>query len=157
MDTFIKQLAKTGGEIVGKKFGKIGVKYTKKDAKDVVTEADLAANKVITNAIKKKYPNHSIISEETGEEMTGSDYCWIIDPLDGTLNFATNVPLFGTMIGLAYKGEMILSAIYFPCTKEMLFAKRGKGAFLNGKRVHCSAQKKWNQSYGIFSVLLNVP
>jgi len=152
MDAFIKQITKEAGEVVGKKFGKIGVKYTKKDSKDVVTEADLAANKIITDAIKKKYPAHSIISEETGEELTNSEYCWIIDPLDGTLNFATNVPLFGTMVGLAHKGEMILAAMYFPMTKELLYAKRGKGAFLNGKRIHCSEQKKREESYGIIDV-----
>ncbi len=154
MDSFIKEIAIKGGEIVGKKFGKIGVKYTKKDAKDVVTEADILANKFITNAIKKKYPSHSIISEEADKEIKNSDYCWIIDPVDGTLNFTTNVPLFGTMIGLAYKGEMILSAIYFPCSKELLFAKRGKGVYLNGKRAYCSKQKKWEESYGVISVLL---
>lgn len=156
MDTFIKQLAKQSGEIVGRKFGKIGVKYTKKDAKDVVSEADLAANAFIVKAIKKKYPDHSIISEETGTETRNSEYCWIIDPVDGTLNFVTGVPLFGTMIGLAHKGKMILAAIYFPCTKELLFAKKGSGAYLNGKRrVHCSEKKKWNESYGILPVSMS--
>ncbi len=152
MDTFIKQITKEAGELVGKKFGKVGVKYTKRNVTDVVTEADLAANKYIVGAIKKKYPSHSIISEETGENGVQSEYTWIIDPLDGTLNFATKVPLFGTMIGLAHKGKMILAAIYFPCTKELLFAKKGKGAYLNGKKVSCSSKKNWTESYGILDV-----
>ena len=154
MDAFIKQITKEAGEMTGKKFGKIGIKYQKRNVKDVVTEADLAGNKMIVTAIKKKYPTHSIVSEEADAEMKDSDYCWIIDPIDGTLNFATNVPLFGTMVGLAHKGKMILAAMYFPSTKELLFAKHGKGAYLNGKRIHCSQQKKMEESYGVIDVFV---
>lgn len=149
MDTFIKQITKEAGIAILKKFGKIGVKYTKLDATDVVTEADLIANKIITSAIKKKYPTHSIISEETGEHQNGAEYCWIIDPLDGTRNFSTKTPMFAVMIGLARNGKIELATIYNPCTDELLFAKKGGGAFLNGKRVHCSEHKTWKDSWGL--------
>ncbi len=149
METFIKQITVEAGEAIFKKFGKIGVKYTKADATDVVTEADLIANKILVSAIKKKYPNHAIISEETGEHQTGAEYCWIIDPLDGTRNFTTRVPMFGVLVGLARNGQMELATIYNPCTKELFFAKKGKGAFLNGKRTFCSSHTTWADSYGI--------
>jgi myo-inositol-1(or 4)-monophosphatase len=151
MKTFIKQITKEAGAAILKKFGKIGVKYTKADATDVVTEADLAANKIITDAIKKKYPTHAIISEETGEHQNGAEYCWIIDPLDGTRNFSTKTPMFAVMIGLARNGKIELATIYNPCTNELFFAKKGKGTFLNGKKVHCSEHRSWVNGWGFVS------
>ena len=152
MEEFVKKITKEAGAAILKKFGKAGVKYTKKDASDVVTEADLKANDIITKAIKKKYPSHAIISEETGEYQSGAEYCWIIDPLDGTRNFLTRTPMFAVMIGLARNGKIELATIYNPCTDELFFAKKGKGVFLNEKRVYCSQQKTWKNSWGIVSV-----
>jgi len=152
MEKFIKQITKEAGIAILRKFGKIGVKYTKKDATDVVTEADLTANNIITNAIKKKYPSHAIISEETGEHQNGAEYCWIIDPLDGTRNFLTRTPMFAVMIGLAHNEKMELATIYNPCTDELFFAKKGDGAFLNDKKVTCSQRKAWENSWGLTSV-----
>ena len=152
METFIKRITKEAGDAILKKFGKIGVKYTKEDAVDVVTEADLISNKILIGAIKKKYPTHAIISEETGEHQNGAEYCWIIDPLDGTRNFATRTPMFGVLVGLARNGKMEMATIYNPCTDELFFAQRGKGSFLNGKRTHCSKHKTWADSYGLVNV-----
>jgi myo-inositol-1(or 4)-monophosphatase len=152
MEKFIKQITKKAGTAILKKFGKVSVKYTKENAADVVTEADLAANNIITKAIKKKYPSHAIISEETGEHQNGAEYCWIIDPLDGTRNFLTRTPMFAVMIGLAHNGKMELATIYNPCTDELFFAKKGRGTFLNGKKVRCSQQKTWKNSWGLTSV-----
>lgn len=151
MEKFIKQITREAGDAILKKFGKIGVKYTKKDATDVVTEADLIANNILIRAIKKKHPTHAIISEETGEHQNGAEYCWIIDPLDGTRNFTTKVPMFGVMVGLARNGKMEMATIYNPCTNELFFAQKGKGAFLNGKKAHCSEHKTWADSYGLVS------
>ncbi len=155
MDAFIKQITKEAGELVGKKFGKVQAAKTKAHANDPVTATDIATNKFIVKAIKQKYPEHSIISEEADADLKNSEYCWIIDPIDGTLNFAAGVPLFGTMVGLTKNGEMYMAAMYFPCTKELIFAKKGSGAFLNGKRVHCSEQKKFEESYGVVHVFVN--
>ncbi len=155
METFIKQITQKAGDAILKKFGKIGVKYTKENATDVVTEADLISNKIIIDAIKKKYPTHGIISEETGEYQRDAEYCWIIDPLDGTRNFSTKTPMFGVMIGLARNGEMELATIYNPCTNELLFAKKGKGAFLSGKKIHCSEHKTWKDSWGLATVSIS--
>ncbi|MFA5155268.1 MAG: inositol monophosphatase family protein [Patescibacteria group bacterium] len=148
-ERFIKQITRAAGAAVLKKFGKVGLKYTKKDAADIVTEADLAANNIIIKAIKRKYPSHAIISEETGLYQVGAEYCWIIDPLDGTRNFLHRTPLFAVMVGLACREKMELAAIYNPCTDELFFAKKGQGAFLNGKKIACSRQKIWENSWGI--------
>lgn len=152
MEKFIKNITKKAGAAILKKFGKVRVKYTKEDAADVVTEADLVANNIITKAIKKEYPLHGIISEEAGEHQGGEEYCWIIDPLDGTRNFLTRTPMFAVMIALARNGKIELATIYNPCTDELLFAKKGRGAFLNGKKVSCSQHKTWKDSWGLVSV-----
>jgi myo-inositol-1(or 4)-monophosphatase len=151
MEKFVRKISIDAGTAILKKFGKVTVLYSKKDITDIVTEADLASNKIIVRAIRTKYPDHSIISEESDKYTGNSKFCWIIDPLDGTRNFATGVPIFAVMIGLSYDGEMILGAIYNPNTKEFLFAEKGKGAYLNGIKTHCSNQKSWSESYGIMN------
>lgn len=149
METFIKKITKEAGKTILKRFGKDGVHYSKsKHAYDVVTKADLLSEKIIISAINKRYPAHSILSEEEGEINAGSDYRWIIDPLDGTMNFASSVPMFGVMMCLAHKNTVVLSAIYLPITNELFFAKAGKGAYLNGKRIHCSSTKSLDASIG---------
>src|SRR3989344_8204360 len=101
MERFIQAIAKKDGAAVLKKFGKAGVHYSKSDRVwDVVTKADLLSEKIIMSAIQKRYPDHGIISEESGSVREGAEYVWVIDPIDGTLNYARSVPLFGVMIGL---------------------------------------------------------
>ena len=150
MERFIQRIAKKAGDAVLEKFGKFGVHYLKSEHRgDAVTKADLIADKIITSAIKKTYPSHGIISEESGRTREDAEYVWITDPIDGTFNFATSVPLFGVMVALARKGIVELSAIYLPTTKEFFFAKRGKGSFLNGKKIHCSRVTDFTVSAGI--------
>lgn len=156
MEKFIKDLAREAGEIILEKFGKISVKYIKTDPTDMVTEADLAANKFINDAIKKKFPTHGIISEEAAEFQTHADYVWYVDPLDGTRNFTTHTPLFSSMVGLAYKGRMELAAIFDPVLNDLFFAARGKGAFWNEHKIHCSQTKKLEHSYGCTGARLTV-
>lgn len=149
MEKFIKRITKEAGAAILKKFGKVGVKYTKTDAADVVTAADLAANRIIIRAIKKAYPAHAIISEETGEYQTGAEYCWIIDPLDGTRNFVKRTPMFAVMIALAHKGKIEFATIYNPCTDELFFAQKGYGVFLNGRKISGPSAKIWENSWGL--------
>lgn len=151
MENFIKAITKKAGAAVLKKFGKIGVAYTKKHANDVVTEADLLSNKILVDAIKKKYPAHGIVSEEQGERQAGAEYVWYIDPLDGSKNFASGIPLFVIMVGLARKGRLELATIFDPLRHELYFAKRGQGAYLNGKKIHCSDTRQWAYSAGCVS------
>ncbi len=149
MDKFIQRIAKEAGVAVMKKFGKVGVKYMKSDALwDSVTEADLESDRIMVSAIKKAYPTHGIISEESGSYHPDAEYVWIIDPIDGTYNFVSRVPQFGVMICLAYRGELQLAVINLPATKEFFFAKAGKGTYMNGKRIHCSSTKRLHNSFG---------
>jgi myo-inositol-1(or 4)-monophosphatase len=151
-DAFIQNIARKGGVSAMKLFGKSGVKYTKSDFLwDVVTKADLVVEKIITEAIHRRYPEHGILAEEIIRTNEDAEYVWIIDPIDGTANFASKVPMFGIMIALAHKKKIILSVIYLPATKELYFAKQGKGAFLNGKRIHCSRTSEFSRSYGMCS------
>ena len=103
-----------------------------------VTEADLAAEKAIIEIIKADYPDHFILSEEVGEMATGSDTKWIIDPIDGTINYASGIPLCCVSIGVEQNGEMILGAVYNPFINELFFAQRGSGASLNDKKISVS-------------------
>jgi myo-inositol-1(or 4)-monophosphatase len=103
-----------------------------------VTEADHAAEKAIIDVIKAHYPDHFILSEEVGEMATNSDTKWIIDPIDGTINFASGIPLCCVSIGIEQNGEMILGAVYNPFINELFFAEKGKGATLNNKKISVS-------------------
>jgi len=118
-----------------------------KPNKSLVAIADLSANKVIINTIKEKFPSHSILSEETGFEDNSSDYKWVIDPIDGTHNFLHQIPFFGTSIALEYKNEVRLGVLHLPILKLAAIAEKGKGAFLNGKRINVSGKKDLNHSF----------
>lgn len=147
MEEFIAQLIRQAGQEVRQRFGRVAATQ-KTDASDVVTEADTVANQLIVDGIRSKYPAAGFISEELGEERTDASEVWIIDPVDGTLNFSTGTPMFAVMIGLARDGVMELSAIYQPMTDELYLAQRGKGATKNGQRIHCSTKTEWAHSYG---------
>jgi myo-inositol-1(or 4)-monophosphatase len=110
----------------------------KKEDNSFVTEADKKAEKIIIEMIAKKYPSHSFYSEEEGKKDNKSDFCWYIDPLDGTHNYIYGLPFFAVSIALAKKGEVILGVIYVPYTKELFYAEKGNGAFLNKKRISVS-------------------
>lgn len=112
----------------------------KEGVNNLVTEADHAAEKAIIDVIKSTFPEHQILSEEVGELPQDSDYKWIIDPIDGTINFAHGIPLNCVSIGIEHNGEIIMAAVYNPHLKEFYFAEKGKGATLNDKPIHVSVQ-----------------
>lgn len=111
-------------------------KITEKKTYDLVTQADLAAEKLIISAIKKKYPNHAILSEEAGNNNLTSEYLWIIDPLDGTNNYAHKIPLYSTSIAVAYRNNVIAGAIHIPVFNEIFSASAHTQSMLNGKSIH---------------------
>jgi myo-inositol-1(or 4)-monophosphatase len=148
-EKFIQTLVRKAGDAVLKRFGKDFHIHVKTDSPwDGVTKADLAAERMIIAEIKKHYPAHGIIAEESGSYNPEAEYVWIIDPIDGTLNFATGVPLFSTMVALVHRRKVVLSAIYMPVMNELFFAKAGGGAYLNGKRIHCSRRREFKNSLG---------
>jgi myo-inositol-1(or 4)-monophosphatase len=150
-EKFIQDIAKQAGKVTLGFFKNAEVQYTKEHALDVVTQADLASNKFITEAIKKEFPNDGIISEETGESNTDAEYIWIIDPLDGTLNFSKNIPLYTILIARAKAGIVELAVIYDPIHDELCYAKRGEGAYLNGERIKCTEMKSLDDTVGCYT------
>jgi myo-inositol-1(or 4)-monophosphatase len=110
----------------------------KEGINNLVTEADHASDKAIQDVIKKAFPDHGIISEETAEVISESEYKWIIDPIDGTINFANGIPICCVSIGLEHNGKMLMGAVYNPILKEFFFAEKGKGATLNDKKISVS-------------------
>ena len=107
---------------------------------NLVTEADHAAERAIIEVIKAAFPLHSILGEESGASDNDSDYKWIIDPIDGTVNFAHGIPLCCVSIGLEEKGEIIMGVVYNALMNEMFVAEKGKGATLNGNTIKVSNQ-----------------
>jgi len=112
-----------------------------KGAINLVTEADLKSEGIIKEAIRSRYPNHTILAEESGLEERG-DIRWIIDPLDGTTNFAHGLPWFCTSLALEIEGEIVLGIIYNPVLKECFSAIKEKGTFLNQKPIKVSQTKE---------------
>ncbi len=110
----------------------------KEGINNLVTEADHAAEKAIFEVIQKDYPDHFLLSEETGEIVMDSTYKWIIDPIDGTVNFANGIPICCVSIGLEQEGQMIMGAVYSPFLNEFYFAQHGFGATLNDKKIKVS-------------------
>jgi len=112
----------------------------KEGVNNPVTEADHAAEKAIMSAIKKQYPDHFILSEEAGEIIQDSNYKWIIDPIDGTINFSKGIPLNCVSIGIEHNNEMVMGAVFNPHINELFFAEKGKGAVLNEKTIAVSSE-----------------
>jgi len=133
--------AHRAGDILKKGFGtdyKIGSKQSKHD---LVTEYDTRVEAEILSMIRDEFPDHSFLCEESGASGN-SDYLWIIDPLDGTVNFAHNIPMFCTSIAVAHKGEIVVGVIYNPMVNELFIAEKGRGATLNGKKLKVTETKK---------------
>lgn len=107
----------------------------KEGINNLVTEVDVACEKLIMDTIRTNFPDHFILSEETGEIKTDSVYKWIIDPIDGTVNFAHGIPICCVSIGLEKSGEVIMGVVYNPFMEEFFFAEKGKGASLNGTPI----------------------
>ncbi|MDO8462027.1 MAG: inositol monophosphatase family protein [Deltaproteobacteria bacterium] len=133
----IRKVAMQAGRIQMKGLGKRHKIHFKGEI-NLVTEVDFACEKAILKEIHKNFPEHAILAEESGQSANRSDYCWVIDPLDGTTNFAHAYPLFCISVALAYRGEPVLGVVYEPNLGEFFFAEKGKGSFLNGRRIHVS-------------------
>jgi len=133
---FAINIAKEAGAIQMKYFGHISNIEKKSTNIDLLTNADKESEAFIIKEIQKKYPEHSILSEECGSLDTKSEYLWVIDPLDGTTNFSHNLPIFAVSIGLVHKGNKTLcGVVYNPAANKCFYAEYNKGAFLDGKRI----------------------
>lgn len=122
---------------------------SKKRHNDFVTEVDRAAEAAVIEIINRAYPDHAILAEETGEagnRRGTSEYRWIIDPLDGTTNFIHGFPQYAVSIALEHKGTMTQAVIFDPTRNELFTASRGRGAYLNDKRIRVSKRTKLEES-----------
>lgn len=123
-------------------YARAGFKVAFKNPINLVTDADLAAEGHIVRLLNHRYPGHRILAEESGRKVDGaSPFQWIIDPLDGTTNFAHGVPIYCVSIGLEYKGACVLGVVYDPTREEMFTARIGQGAFLNEHPISVSGTK----------------
>ncbi len=126
-----------GGKVLNACLGKIA-SIRKKGAIDLVTEADTGSEKRIIETIRSRFPDHAILAEESGLN-TGDEACqWIIDPLDGTTNFAHQLPFFSVSIGFVHKNKLVIGVVLNPVSGELFTALAGKGAELNGQPIHVS-------------------
>jgi myo-inositol-1(or 4)-monophosphatase len=145
-----KKAALEAGEMVAKLQG-TDLRMHAKGPRDFATEADHKSEALLRKIIiEDHFPKHDFLSEESDFIGTDAPFKWIVDPIDGTGNFAHGNPLFCISVGLEHEGEMIAGAIYSPMFQEMFWAQKGKGAFLNGKKITASKQS------GFFDLLLSV-
>jgi myo-inositol-1(or 4)-monophosphatase len=131
------EVAKDAGELL---LGKLNtcLNIMHKGAINLVTEADLESEKLIVSRIRRAFPTHSIMAEEKHSDAPMGEICWIIDPLDGTTNYAHGFRVFSISMGLQIKGELAWGAVYNPFLKELYTARLGAGAFCNGATIHVS-------------------
>lgn len=124
------------------KFGKLTNIRRKESRASVVSEADLASEEFIVRRIRRKFPNHGIIAEESGWQRGDAEYTWVIDPLDGTSNFVAGLPWFGVQMAVARAGVPVLAAMYLPMNDRLYFAQADKGAYRNGRRFRMKTGKE---------------
>lgn len=143
---FAEDLARKVGQFLLENQSKVSVvKY--KDKEDILTNIDLAAEKMIIDAIKERFPNQAILSEEKGDNQIDSDYKWIIDPLDGTKHYFRQIPVFNTTLALLYKGEIVLGVSYRPVEKQLYSAIKNNGFFYNHQKISVSSNPDIKKSF----------
>jgi myo-inositol-1(or 4)-monophosphatase len=150
--TFIGTLLKDVSAIAMSNFGKVAGVLKPGDNNQVLTETDLEIGRVIVDRIKRQYPEHNSIDEEAGVVDNGSAFTWVVDPIDGTSNFANGVPTFGVMIGLLENDTPIAGGIALPAFDEIYLAARGQGTTCNGKKIHITNETRLSNAlvaYGI--------
>lgn len=131
------EAARRAGRVIVERYS-VERNVTVKGYRDIVTDADTAAEAVILDVIRVRFPGHAIISEEAGGSGSSSGYTWIVDPLDGTTNYAHHIPVFAVSIGVLEGGEPLVGVIHDPLRDQTFVAERGKGAMLNGEAIHAS-------------------
>ena len=138
LSTAIEAVIKAGD--IQMSFIDSGFEVSHKGTIDLVTEADVAVETMFRKMIAERFPDHTILAEEFGEDAAtrGASHCWVFDPIDGTNNYAHGLPIFCSSLALEIDGKGEIGAIYDPTRKELFVAERGGGAFLNGRPIHVS-------------------
>ncbi|MGD2074719.1 MAG: inositol-1-monophosphatase [Gammaproteobacteria bacterium] len=137
--------ARNAGDIIVRHLNRLDqLSVSSKERNDFVSEADRQAEAEIIAVIRKAYPNHSVLAEESGGHGGSEEFQWIIDPLDGTTNFLHGFPQFAVSIGLKHKGRLDQGVVYDPLRQELFTASRGSGAYLDNRRIRVSRQTSLN-------------
>lgn len=136
--TVATDAARRAGALLARYAGRPRLVETKRSDVDLVTEIDRRAERVIHAAIQRRFPSHGFQGEERTRTNPDAPYQWIVDPLDGTMNFVHGMPMFAVSIGLLHHRRAVLGVIYDPTRHEMFTARSGRGAFLNGRRIRVS-------------------
>lgn len=131
------EIAREAGALVSN-MAERRIPFELKAAFDLVTAADRASEALIVEKLQSHFPSHSIVGEESGTHDRGGEYCWYVDPVDGTTNFAHGFPAYNVTMALEQNGELVAGVIFDPTRNEMFAAERGGGAYLNGHRIHVS-------------------
>ncbi|MBZ0134904.1 MAG: inositol monophosphatase [Planctomycetes bacterium] len=138
---FLTLIAQRVGEVHLRYFDQLEdahIQHKDERSRDLLTIADSESERVVIDTIHERFPGHGILGEETGADLRDADYVWIIDPVDGTTNFARSFPFFAASVGLWHKGEPVLALVEAPYLRERFTAEKGAGAWLNGKRLSVS-------------------
>jgi myo-inositol-1(or 4)-monophosphatase len=143
--TSATDIALRAGELL-REMAKDRHQVTLKGDIDLVTEVDVKSEALIVQEIRRRYPDHGILAEESGADREDAEYLWIVDPLDGTTNYAHGFPIYAVSIGLERRGEVIAGVVYDPNLDELFTAEKGSGAFLNGEPIHVSPVDQLDKS-----------
>lgn len=152
----IIEIAREAGEIVREGFGKNFLIETKGSLTNLVTEYDKKSEAAIIEFIKKEFPSHSVLAEESGNHKSGNEYLWVIDPLDGTTNFAHGLPIFSVSIGVQKNGETICGVVYDVMRDALYSAELGCGSFCNGRKLNVSTNSDVRRSVLVTGFPYNV-
>jgi myo-inositol-1(or 4)-monophosphatase len=141
------EAAQKAGDLLREGFGSIFTISSKSTVHDLVTEFDLRSESIIIDIIRERFPQHQILTEETGHHASDSDFTWIIDPLDGTVNFAHGIPIFCVSIAAKQGDDILCGVIYSPMTEEMFIAEKDHGASVNDKSCKVSQQNSLKNAF----------
>jgi len=140
----LKRALREAGDIVRRRFRKVRIEY--KGKANLITAADRAAEKRILALVLGRFPDHGFLAEESAPERGRSEYTWVIDPIDGTTNYAHGFPVCCVSIGLLHRNAPLMGGVYDPFRDELFFAERGRGTTLNGKRIRVSKARKLSEA-----------
>jgi myo-inositol-1(or 4)-monophosphatase len=155
LDTAITAAKNAGKELIH--IQKNHLSFTYKSKHDILHEADLISEKIINDEINQSFPNHSVLTEEHPMDIGNSEYLWVIDPVDGTINYARGLDDYCVSIALLKNNEVILGLIYQPNDDKLYYAEKGKGAFLNKQKITVAKSSKPIDALGAVEITSKVP
>lgn len=145
MKQFVTDTVSAAGELLRNRFGCVHDIRRKENVSSIVTEVDLASEALILERIRRQFPDHNIVAEESGFEDHGSDWTWVVDPLDGTSNYAAGIPWYGVMLAVLKGTTPVLGAMHLPHDRALYLAETGCGATRNDQLVHVTAVNQLDQ------------